>query len=183
MVRYRFSTEGSLFFFWRSAGDLAPPPGCGLLSPARQTWTVLLPAPLPLTWWLPRAGSLDPCAPGGSDWKSTVPRRGTGQARLQTSRTQDHEIRDAERQRAAAHKQVRFCPRRIGLPGPVSCTPVNGGPGPTPPVRGRCRAKRDREGRDGAVAQWNCACAAPGDSQGELPRRGKRGWPGPLVTF
>ena len=24
---------------------------------------------------------------------------------------------------------------------------------------------------------------SPGDSQGELPRRGKRGWPGPLVSF
>ena len=25
--------------------------------------------------------------------------------------------------------------------------------------------------------------ASPGDPQGELPRRGKRGWPGPLVSF
>ena len=26
-------------------------------------------------------------------------------------------------------------------------------------------------------------CPPPGDPQGELPRRGKRGWPGPLVSF
>ena len=46
-VRYHFSTVGSLFFFWSFACNLAPPPGFSLLSPARQTWTDFLLAPLP----------------------------------------------------------------------------------------------------------------------------------------
>ena len=37
----------SLLFFGCPAGDLIPPPGYGLLSPARQIGSVLLPAPLP----------------------------------------------------------------------------------------------------------------------------------------
>ena len=35
----------------------------------------------------------------------------------------------------------------------------------------------------GAQRSRSPSAASPGDPQGELPRRGKRGWPGPLGTF
>ena len=44
--------------------------------------------------------------------------------------------------------------------------PRNGGPGVSGPMGTKCPS-----------------AASPGDPQGELPRRGKRGWPGPLVSF
>ena len=59
-----FSTPESLNFYGNFAGDLAPPPGCSLLPPARQVRTPLRPAPLPLTWRRLTASALDPCAPG-----------------------------------------------------------------------------------------------------------------------
>ena len=54
--------------------------------------------------------------------------------------------------------------------------------GPTPLVKGRWpKARGDRE------CEYGHASAhpepSPGDSQGELLKRGKRRWPGPLVTF
>ena len=108
------------------AGDLIPPPGFSRRLPARRGGTPLIPAPLPLTWRLWLASALEQYAPGRL---YAQPRRGTGQARLQTGRTQDHETWDAERQRAAARSQARFLP----APGSTAWPPLvhsrNGGPG------------------------------------------------------
>ena len=43
-----------------------------------------------------------------------------------------------------------------------------------------------RNGGPGVSRHWRtkfASAASPGDPQGELPRRGKRRWPGPLGTF
>src|SRR5699024_4946378 len=61
--------------------------------------------------------------------------------------------------------------------------PRNGGPGADSPCQGEM-ARRARGGRERRHWRTEFASAAsPGDPQGELPRRGKRGWPGPLVSF
>ena len=54
----------SLFFFWKSGSDLAPPPGCILLSPARRGGTPLKCASLPLAGQLRPASALEQRAPG-----------------------------------------------------------------------------------------------------------------------
>ena len=68
-----------------------------------------------------------------------------------------------------------FCPLQ-------GVTPVTGVRGLTPLVKGRWpKARGDRDGRI-----WTRSVhpePSPGDPQGELPRRGKRRWPGPLVSF
>ena len=74
---------------------------------SRFTPLLLLSKPNPLRWASVWGTALNQCAPGRL---YAHPRRGTGQARLQTGRTQDHVTWDAERQRAAAHRQVRFPP-------------------------------------------------------------------------
>ena len=61
--------------------------------------------------------------------------------------------------------------------------PRNGGPGADFPCQGEM-ARRARGGRERPAWRTQFAPAAsPGDPQGELPRRGKRRWPGPLGTF
>ena len=59
----------------------------------------------------------------------------------------------------------------------------NGGPGADSP----CQGEMSRSDKGGRVGEYGRGSAhpepSPGDPQGELPRRGKRGWPGPLVSF
>ena len=61
------------------------------------------------------------------------------------------------------------------LPSPRG-NPRNRGPGADSPCQGEM-SRSDRGGRSVHPEP------SPGDPQGELPRRGKRGWPGPLVSF
>ena len=75
--------------------------------------------------------------------------------------------------RKESRRPLRFCaPEGFCLA--QGATPATWDRGPTPPVRGRCR-----EATEG-VGWRSYGHEVP---VGELPRRGKRGWPGPLVSF
>ena len=149
MERHRFFTVEVYSFFRNSAGNLAPPPGFSLLSPACQTWTDFLPAPLPLVGWLPTAASLNQRAPGPSNnpLRERHFFRGPWHKLSCVSRPPPHPAGAKTRRvyKQVGHKTIlisdwsgsgrrragksNFHPRRFRLPGPVSWSPVNGGPG------------------------------------------------------